>query len=46
MRKADCERKTKETKISSKVNKISLRRIFAIFLLFTCTSLIIEHYVI
>jgi len=32
--------------ISSKVNKITLRRIFAIFLLFTCTSLIIEHYVI
>jgi len=33
-------------KISSKVNKITLRRIFAIFLLFTCTSLIIEHYII
>ena len=33
-------------KISSKINKITLRRIFAIFLLFTCTSLIIEHYII
>ena len=33
-------------KVSVKVNKVSLRRIFAIFLLFTCISLIIEHYVI
>ena len=33
-------------KISSRVNKITLRRLFAIFLLFTCTSLIIEHYII
>jgi hypothetical protein len=28
------------------VNKVTLRRIFSIFLLFTCISLIIEHYII
>lgn len=33
-------------KYASKINKITLRRIFAIFLLFTCTSLIIEHFII
>ena len=33
-------------KVSVNINKISLRRIFAIFLLFTCLSLIIEHYII
>ena len=33
-------------KIASKINKFTLRRIFAIFLLFTCTSLIIEHLII
>tara|TARA_B100000427_G_C15499984_1_gene591550 strand:+ start:434 stop:1243 length:810 start_codon:yes stop_codon:yes gene_type:complete len=33
-------------KISSKINKITLKRIFAIFLLFTCASLIIEHFII
>ena len=33
-------------KIASKINKITLRRIFAIFLLFTCVSLIIEHFII
>ena len=30
-------------KVASKINKIILRRIFAIFLFFTCLSLIIEH---
>ena len=33
-------------KVSANINKVSLRRIFAIFLLFTCISLIIEHYII
>ena len=33
-------------KFASKINKITLRRIFAIFLLFTCLSLIIEHIII
>ncbi len=33
-------------KISSKINKNSLKKIFAIFLLFTCTSLVIEHFII
>ena len=33
-------------KVSVNVNKITLRRIFSIFLLFTCISLIIEHYII
>ena len=33
-------------KISSKINKITLKRIFATFLLFTCLSLIIEHFII
>ena len=33
-------------KLASKINKLSLRRIFAIFLLFTCVSLIIEHFII
>mgnify|MGYP001195124883 CR=1 FL=1 len=33
-------------KVSVNVNKITLRRIFSIFLLFTCLSLIIEHYII
>ena len=33
-------------KIASKINKFTLRRIFAIFLLFTCASLIIEHFII
>jgi len=32
-------------KLASKINKKSLKRIFAIFLLFTCTSLIIEHFI-
>ena len=33
-------------KVSVNVNKVTLRRIFSIFLLFTCLSLIIEHYII
>ena len=33
-------------KVASKINKSKLRRIFAIFLLFTCVSLIIEHFII
>ena len=33
-------------KVSVNINKITLRRIFSIFLLFTCLSLIIEHYII
>ena len=33
-------------KVSSKLDKVTLRRIFAIFLLFTCVSLIIEHLII
>ena len=33
-------------KVSVNVNKTTLRRIFSIFLLFTCLSLIIEHYII
>ena len=33
-------------KVSVNINKITLRRIFSIFLLFTCISLIIEHYII
>ena len=33
-------------KVASKINKTKLRRIFAIFLLFTCVSLIIEHFII
>ena len=33
-------------KAASKINKLILRRIFAIFLLFTCVSLIIEHFII
>ena len=32
-------------KAASKINKLILRRIFAIFLLFTCVSLIIEHFI-
>ena len=33
-------------KVSVNINKVFLRRIFSIFLLFTCLSLIIEHYII
>ena len=33
-------------KISSKINKDNLKKIFAIFLLFTCVSLVIEHFII
>ena len=33
-------------KISSKIDKNSLKKIFAIFLLFTCVSLVIEHFII
>ena len=33
-------------KISSKINKYRLKKIFAIFLLFTCVSLVIEHFII
>ncbi|MBT3901248.1 MAG: sulfite exporter TauE/SafE family protein [Pelagibacteraceae bacterium] len=33
-------------KLSVNINKVTLRRIFSIFLLFTCLSLIIEHYII
>ena len=33
-------------KVSVNINKVTLRRIFSIFLLFTCISLIIEHYII
>jgi len=33
-------------KISSKIEKNTLKGIFAIFLLFTCASLIIEHFII
>jgi len=33
-------------KVSVNVNKVTLRKIFSIFLLFTCLSLIIEHYII
>jgi uncharacterized membrane protein YfcA len=32
-------------KISSKIDKENLKKIFAIFLLFTCISLVIEHFV-
>ena len=32
-------------KLSVNINKVTLRRIFSIFLLFTCLSLIIEHYI-
>ena len=32
--------------ISSKINKDNLKKIFAIFLLFTCISLVIEHFLI
>ena len=32
--------------VSSKIDKLILKRIFAIFLLFTCASLIIEHFII
>ena len=31
---------------ASKINKIVLRRFFSIFLLFTCVSLIIEHFIL
>ena len=31
---------------ASKINKIVLRRFFSIFLLFTCISLIIEHFIL
>jgi len=33
-------------KLSSKIHKDNLKKIFAIFLLFTCISLVIEHFVI
>ena len=33
-------------KVSANINKVTLRRIFSIFLLLTCLSLIIEHYII
>jgi len=33
-------------KVASKINKNNLRKVFAIFLLFTCVSLIIEHFII
>ena len=33
-------------KISSKIHKNNLKKIFAIFLLFTCASLVIEHFII
>ncbi|MDA9742822.1 sulfite exporter TauE/SafE family protein [Pelagibacteraceae bacterium] len=33
-------------KVSSNIDKLILRRIFAIFLLLTCASLIIEHFII
>ena len=33
-------------KISSKIDKDNLKKIFAIFLLFTCISLVIEHFII
>ena len=33
-------------KISSKIDKTNLKKIFAIFLLFTCISLVIEHFII
>ena len=33
-------------RLSSKIDKFTLRRVFAIFLLFTCVSLIIEHFII
>mgnify|MGYP006097153177 CR=1 FL=1 len=33
-------------KISKKIDKENLKRIFAIFLLFTCVSLVIEHFII
>ena len=33
-------------KLSVNINKVTLRKIFSIFLLFTCLSLIIEHYII
>ena len=33
-------------KVSAKINKNSLKKIFAIFLLFTCISLVIEHFII
>ena len=33
-------------KVSSNIDKLVLRKIFAIFLLLTCASLIIEHFII
>ena len=33
-------------KVSVSINKVTLRRIFSIFLLLTCLSLIMEHYII
>ena len=33
-------------RVSSKIDKDNLKKIFAIFLLFTCISLVIEHFVI
>ena len=33
-------------KLSSRISKEFLKKIFAIFLLFTCTSLVIEHFII
>ena len=33
-------------KVSTNIDKILLRKIFAIFLLLTCASLIIEHFII
>ncbi len=33
-------------KLSSRISKEILKKIFAIFLLFTCTSLVIEHFII
>ena len=33
-------------KLSSKIDKDNLKKIFAIFLLFTCISLVIEHFII
>ena len=33
-------------KVSINIDKILLRKIFAIFLLLTCASLIIEHFII
>ena len=33
-------------KVSVSINKVTLRRIFSIFLLLTCLSIIMEHYII